>query len=85
MTQIRKNKNSTEGMVSDNVDSNSIVIRCPDELAEMAREFTNGIISFHAADMQDRVIIEKSELNRVKEFISGEVVGQAEGHRHATR
>ncbi|MEI2398906.1 hypothetical protein V8V88_26930 [Paenibacillus phytohabitans] len=47
----------------------------------MAREFTNRIISFHAADMQDRVIIEKSELNRMKEFISGEVVGQAEGHR----
>lgn len=27
MTQIRKNNNSTEGMVSDNVDSNCIVIR----------------------------------------------------------
>ncbi|MEK3700497.1 MULTISPECIES: hypothetical protein [unclassified Paenibacillus] len=49
------------------------------------QEFTNRIISFHAADMQDRVILEKSELNWVKEFISGEVVGQAEGHRHATK
>ncbi|MEK5183333.1 hypothetical protein [Paenibacillus sp. FSL P4-0288] len=46
----------------------------PDELAEMVREFTNEIISFHAADMSDRIVIEKSELNRVKEFISREVV-----------
>lgn len=51
-----------------------------EELAEMVREFTNEIISFHAADMQDQVVIEKSELNRVKEFISQEVIGQAGGH-----
>lgn len=49
----------------------------PDEFAEMVREFTNEIIHFHAADMFDRVVIEKTELDRVNEFIAREVLYQA--------
>ncbi|MEK4355179.1 hypothetical protein MKX41_30790 [Paenibacillus sp. FSL R5-0475] len=49
----------------------------PGELYEMVREFTNEIISFHAADMTDRIVIEKTELDRVNEFITREVLYQA--------
>jgi hypothetical protein len=46
----------------------------PEELADLVSEFTHEIISFHAADMSDRIVIEKSELDKVKEFISQEVI-----------
>lgn len=46
----------------------------PEELAELVRDFTHEIISFHAADMSDRVVIENSELDKVKEFIAREVI-----------
>lgn len=49
----------------------------PGELYEMVREFTNEIISFHAVDMTDRVVIEKTELDRVNEFITREVLSSA--------
>lgn len=52
----------------------------PDEFTDMVREFTYEIIHFHAADMFDRVVIEKTELDKVKEFIMREVLYQAEGH-----
>jgi hypothetical protein len=46
----------------------------PEELADLVREFTHEIISFHAADMSDRIVIENSELDKVKEFILREVI-----------
>lgn len=46
----------------------------PEELADLVREFTYEIISFHAVDMSDRIVIEKSELDKMKEFISREVI-----------
>lgn len=46
----------------------------PEELDDMVREFTYEIISFHAADLSDEVVIGKSELDKVKEFISREVI-----------
>lgn len=52
----------------------------PGDFLEMVNEFTNEIISFHAADMQDTVVVDKNERDRVKEFIAREVVVQAEGH-----
>lgn len=50
----------------------------PEEFAEMVREFTNEIIQFHAADMFDLVVIEKTELDRMNEFIVREVLHQAD-------
>lgn len=50
------------------------VSESPEELEDMVREFTEEIISFHAADMSDRIVIEKSEIDKVKEFISQEVI-----------
>ncbi|WP_339314649.1 hypothetical protein [Paenibacillus sp. FSL M7-0896] len=55
----------------------------PEEFAEMVKEFTNEIIQFHAADMFDLVVIEKTELDRVNEFIVREVLQQAVGHHPA--
>lgn len=50
------------------------VSESPEELADMIREFTYEIISFHAADLSDEVVIDKSELDKVKEFISRKVI-----------
>lgn len=49
-----------------------------DDLMDMVREFTNEIIHFHAADMQDNVVIEKSEFGKVMEFIILKVIGKRE-------
>ncbi|OKP81622.1 hypothetical protein A3842_11120 [Paenibacillus sp. P3E] len=57
---------------------------CADEFEQMVNEFVSEIISFHAADMFEQVVIENIELVNVKEFIAREVVGQAAGHRNAT-
>ncbi|OMF30935.1 hypothetical protein [Paenibacillus sp. FSL H8-0259] len=51
-----------------------------DEFFDMVREFTNETIQFFAADMYDHVVIEKTELERVNEFIVREVLHQAVGH-----
>ncbi|OKP91404.1 hypothetical protein [Paenibacillus sp. P32E] len=50
---------------------------CPDEFTEMVSEFTNETIQFFAADMFDHVVMEKTELDKVKEFIMREVLYQA--------
>ncbi|MEK3673565.1 hypothetical protein [Paenibacillus sp. FSL R10-2771] len=55
----------------------------PEEFNEMVSEFTNETIQFFAADMYDHVVIEKTERDRVNEFITREVLHQAEGHRPA--
>lgn len=46
----------------------------PEEFSEMVSEFTNEIIQFHAADMFDSIVIEKTELDRMNEFITREVL-----------
>lgn len=46
----------------------------PEELACMVREFTHEIISFNAVSLSDSVSIEKSELDKVKDFVTQKVI-----------
>ncbi|MCM3746550.1 hypothetical protein M3223_04195 [Paenibacillus pasadenensis] len=46
----------------------------PEDMERLVPEFVHEIISFHAVDSYETIIVEQSEVDRVKEFILKEVV-----------